>query len=73
MSPFTRHSTPDTRPFSLNHLIRSRQNVGRYRQTDLLGGFEIDDELKLCRLFDGEIRWLGAFQNLVHVGSGTSA
>src|SRR5499426_1315479 len=32
----TRHSTLDTRPFLLNHLIRSRQHVGRNRQADLL-------------------------------------
>jgi hypothetical protein len=38
---------------SLDHLIRSGQHVGRNREADLLGGFQIDDELKLRRLFYG--------------------
>jgi hypothetical protein len=29
----------------LDHLIRTRQHVGRNRQTDLVGVFQIDDEL----------------------------
>jgi hypothetical protein len=33
-----------------NHLIRSRQHVGRNRQTDLLGRLQIDDELELLSL-----------------------
>ena len=37
---------------SFDHFIRSRQHVGRNRQTDLLRGFQIDDELELCRLLD---------------------
>src|SRR4029453_18642067 len=32
---------------------------------DLLGGFEIDEELKLCRLLDGNVGGFGAFQNTV--------
>jgi hypothetical protein len=43
----------------LNDFIRSRQHVGRNRQTDLFGGFEIDHELKLRRLLHGEVGWLG--------------
>ena len=49
----------------LNDFIRPRQHVRRNRQADLLGGFEIDDELELRRLLDGKIGGLGAFQNLV--------
>ena len=55
-----------------NYPIRSSQNVWRYRQTDLLGRLEIDDEFELCRLLDGKIRGLGAFQDLVDVCSGTT-
>src|SRR6266850_1740106 len=70
LSPSTRHSTLDTRPFSFDHPIRSRQNIRRNRQPDLLGRFEIDDELELLRLLYREISRLGAFQNLVHIGGG---
>jgi hypothetical protein len=34
----------------LDHLVRPRQHVWRDRETDLLGGFQIDHELELCRL-----------------------
>src|SRR6185503_21171718 len=34
----------------LDHPIRSRQNIRRDRQSDLLGGFHIDDKFKLRRL-----------------------
>src|SRR5262249_3558581 len=40
---------------SLDHLIRSRQHVRRNRQADLLGCFEIDDELELRRLLDWQV------------------
>src|SRR2546428_8514161 len=52
---------------SLNHFISPRQHIRRYRQADLLGRFQIDDELELCRLLDWEIGGLGAFQNPVDV------
>ena len=45
----------------LNHLIRPRQHIRRNRQADLLGGLEIDEELKLRRLLDGNVGGLGAF------------
>jgi len=45
---------------SSNHFIRPRQHIRRYREADLLGGFQIDDEFKLRRLFDGEVCWIGA-------------
>src|SRR5262245_21594831 len=56
---------------SSNDLIRSRQHVGRNRQADLLGCFQIDDEFELDRLLHREISRLGAFQNLVHIRGGT--
>src|SRR5262249_3322826 len=51
---------------------RSRQHVRRNRQADLLGGFEVDDELELRRLLHREISRLGAFQNLVHIRGSAS-
>src|SRR6266542_5148248 len=33
-----------------NDLVRPRQHVRRDRQADLLGGFQIDYQLELCRL-----------------------
>jgi hypothetical protein len=38
---------------SLDHFICPRQHIRRNRQTDLLGRFEIDDELELRGLFYG--------------------
>src|SRR5262245_55183180 len=43
----------------LDHPVRSRQHIRRNRQTDLFGGFEINDELKLRRLLDWKIGGLG--------------
>src|SRR5262245_66642319 len=69
----TRHSTLDTRPFSLDYPIRSCQHIWRNRETDLLGRFQINDELELRRLLDGEVGGLSAFQNLIHIDCGTAA
>ena len=44
--------------------------IRRNRHADLLGGFEIDDELKLRRLLDGQVGGLGAFQDPVDKVSG---
>jgi hypothetical protein len=41
--------------WSFDHPIRPRQYIRRNRQTDLFGGFEIDDELELRRLLDGKV------------------
>ena len=57
---------------SLNDFVRSRQHVRWNRETDLLGRFQVDDELELFGLFHREIGGLGAFQNPVHV-SGSAA
>ena len=44
---------------SSNHLIRSSQNVSRYRQADLLSGFQVDNELKLGGLLHTHTRHEG--------------
>jgi hypothetical protein len=51
--------------------IRSGQHVWRNREADLLGGFEIDNELELRRLLDRQVGWLSAFQNFVYEYGGT--
>ena len=48
----------------LNDFIRPRQHVRRNRQADLLGGFEIDDELKLLRLLTGRSAGFAPFRIL---------
>src|SRR5215510_4154084 len=54
---------------SLDDLIRSCQHVRWNREADLLGSFQIDDELEFFGLLHGEVGGLGAFQNLVYVVS----
>src|SRR5919106_2465745 len=54
-----------------NDLVRARQHVGRNRQADLLGGPQIDQELKLCGLLDGKLSRLSTFEDFVYVGCGT--
>ena len=34
-------------------------------QADLLGGFQVDNELKLGRLLDGNVEWFRSFEDLV--------
>ena len=48
-----------------NHFVRPHQHIWRNRQADLLGGFQIDHQLKLRRLLDGQIGGLGSLQDLV--------
>src|SRR5262249_12737546 len=67
----TCHSTLDTRPSSFDDPIRPRQHLRWNRQAYLVGGFEIDDELELYRLFYGKVSSLAAFQDFIHKGSGT--
>src|SRR5713101_7586654 len=67
------HTIAETRPsVSLDDLIRPQQQRLRDRQAERLGGLEVDHELPLRRLLDGEIGGLGALQDLVHEG-GSSA
>src|SRR5262249_39377046 len=63
-----RASEASRRPFfSLDHLVRSEQHIRRNCETDLLRCFQIDNELKLLRLFHGQISGLGTFQDFVDV------
>jgi hypothetical protein len=49
---------------SSDYSIRPCQHVGRNRQADLLGGFQIDHQLELGRLYR-EIRGLGGFEDFL--------
>ena len=49
-----------TSPKSLDHLIRPLQQRRRHRQPERLGSLEVDDQLELGRLLDGQVAGLGA-------------
>jgi hypothetical protein len=55
-----------------DHLIRPHQHIGWNGEADLLGGFQVDHELKLHRLLHRQVVGRSAFQNLVDVGSGAA-
>src|SRR5438105_14537667 len=55
---------------SLDHLIRPEQNRLRNGHTDLFRGFQIDHQLELRRLLDGEIGGFTAFGDLVYIWRG---
>src|SRR6185503_21104514 len=55
---------------SLNHLVRPRQHVRRNRETDLLGGFEIDEQLEFSRLLHRKIGGFGALKDFIDVSGG---
>src|SRR5262245_13786234 len=52
----------------LDHLIRPHQHIRWYRDADLLGGYQVNHELKLRGLLDWQIGGLSAFENFVYVG-----
>src|SRR3989442_15540208 len=49
---------------SLDDLVGPDQQRLGNRQAERPGGLEVDDQLELGRLLDGEIGRLGAFENL---------
>ena len=55
---------------SLNQLISLCDEERRHFETKRLGGLEIDHQLELRRLLDGQVGGLGALEDLVHVGGG---
>ena len=44
----------------LNHLVRAQQKQLRDGEPQCLGGLEVDNELELTRVLDGQIARLGA-------------
>ena len=62
MTPLLHHSM-----FSFDHPVRPVQHRRRNRQADPLRRLEVDDELELHGLLNGQIGRLGAFQDLVYI------
>ena len=52
---------------SFNDFVRPPQHLLRNRQTDLLCGLEIDDQLELRRLLDRQIGRLRSLEDFVHL------
>src|SRR6516164_7499972 len=53
---------------SFDHLIGASEQRGRHREVKSLGGFEVDHQIVLGVLFDGEVKWLGTHENSSGVG-----
>jgi hypothetical protein len=51
-------------PDLLDYLVRPRQQRRRDRQAECLRGIEVDDQLELGRLFDGQVAGLAPFEIL---------
>src|SRR6188508_1483535 len=56
---------------SFNHLIGTCQQCRRYGETQGFRGLEIDDQLKLRRLFYREVPRIRALQNPINVAGGS--
>jgi hypothetical protein len=56
----------------LDDLVCSREHIRRNSQVNLLGGFQIDNELKFLRLLHWQVGGFSAFQDLVHIRSGAA-
>ena len=59
--------------FSLNHLVGAHQHALRDGDTKGLGGFHVDRQFVLGRLFDRQIAGLCTLEDSVHVVGGTPA
>src|SRR6266566_1275200 len=55
-----------------DHLIRPHQDGLRDRQPERLGRLQVDDQLKLRRLLNGQVSGLRALEDLVDVDSGVA-
>ena len=55
-------------PHSITSVARSR-NESRHRESERLGGRQVDDEIELGRLLDREVGRLGAAQNPVDIAA----
>src|SRR5262245_49726539 len=54
----------------LDHVVGPKEHRLRDRQAEGLGGLEVDDELELGGLLDGQVGGLGASQDLVDENGG---
>ena len=57
-------------PFSATAGVFPRLAQRRDRQAEGPRGFEVDHQLELCGLLDGQVGGLGALQDLVDIGGG---
>src|ERR1700741_4138746 len=55
---------------SFEHPVGTNEKLWRNRQTKRLGGLEVDDELHVRRLVDGQIGRLGTLQDSINVVGG---
>src|SRR5215472_2391101 len=53
---------------SLDYLVRLKKDRLRDRQAKGLGRLEVDDQLELGRLFEGQVAWPGTLEDSVHLG-----
>src|SRR5262249_8722790 len=58
-------ASTQNRKASLDHLIRPRQQRGWDREAERFGGLEVDDQLELRRLLDGQVGRFCTFEDLV--------
>src|SRR5215831_3864701 len=56
----------------LNQLVRSRQHIRWNRETDLLRGLQIDQQLELRRLLYRQVCGLSTFEDLVNICGGAT-
>ena len=52
----------------LDQLVCAYEQRGRHSETERLGNLDINDQLELSRLLDGEVGGLSSLQDLVHEG-----
>src|SRR6266516_1460498 len=57
---------------SLDQIVGSNEQGQRHLKPKRLGGLEVDDQFKLCRLFHGQITGPRALENLGHDKSALS-
>src|SRR5262245_27597523 len=56
----------------LDHVVRAPEERRRKDETEHLGSLEIDHQLELGRLLDGQVAGLGALEDLVDIGGRAS-
>src|SRR5262249_15681830 len=54
-------------PHSLDHFVSLSHYGRRDSKPELPGSLEVDHELELCRLFNGQLCWLCPFQDFVRI------
>ena len=66
------HSPAPTRASSLDDLLGPHEHRGRDGEAEGLGGPQIDHDLELRRLLDGQVGGFRAPEDLVHEGRGAT-